>query len=271
MLAVCLLCTQEVSNFPRVQTLCTALWNSLVSFRLVLQHWDRLPTSQIILQLGTCFSIGVHATVHTPCDFVNFCHMYYSTFDLAAEVAKMRAGWGDMRQSHVCPWELVFSLAGLRSTAFGLHTCELSWVHTHTRWSLNLYSILRIMQMMLERCWREKVHSIPFSRPKGKKVSTGDMSDTYSNITTKCPHMCYCDTMWHWDLPSRSVSTGFFFCRLFLLAIFMSVIFTSSWVTMRWRCLWRWIQARKLARSFSLSKAMRIRLRSFQDVRHCGV
>lgn len=122
MLAVCLLCTQEVSNLPKVQTLCTALWNSLVSFRLVLQHWDRLPTSQIILQLGTCFSIGVHATVHTPCDFVNFCHMYYSTFDLAAEVAKMRAGWGDMRQSHVCPWELVFSLAGLRSTAFGLHT-----------------------------------------------------------------------------------------------------------------------------------------------------
>lgn len=133
------------------------------------------------------------------------------------------------------------------------HTCELSWIHTHTRWSLNLYSILRIMQMMLERCWREKVHSIPFSRPKGKKVSTGDMSDTYSNITTKCPHMCYCDTMWHWDLPSRSVSTGFFFCRLFLLAIFMSVIFTSSWLTMRWRCLWRWIQARKLARSFPLS------------------
>ena len=74
------------------------------------------------------------------------------------------------------------------------HTCELSWVHTHTRWSLNLYSILRIMRMMLERCWREKVHSIPFSRPKGKKVSTGDMSDTYSNIT-----ICW-QSSWVWSL-----------------------------------------------------------------------
>ena len=89
-----------------------------------------------------------------------------------------------------------------------------------------------------------------------------------SNITTKCAHMCYCDTMRYWDYWNVSLvaqSAPFFssvsFC--WQSSWMWCLHFTSSWLTMRWRCLWRWIQARKLAGFLPLSKAMRICLRIF--------
>lgn len=214
------LCTQEVSNLSKStethrpgNTSCPCV-----------QHFETLWCHSGFCSTGSCqaksfcnlahVSVGVHA-VHTY-DFVT-CLTVPLTFGLA-EVAKMRAGWGDMRQSHVCPWELVFCLAGLGSTAFGLQWTTHMWVIVSSYAYQMIYELFTASFELCEWCWRD-VGEKRCTQGQGAKrfpqvtCQTRTATSLRSALICAMAILCHAEIYWNISLLAQSArafsSVGF--------------------------------------------------------------